>query len=102
MDNVLDDMQESFVCNTIEDVQELQGEHEKFKNGDLQDASGKYDQLNNLVTQMAELGSSDNPYTTLTPQVMCVYHCVAYVHVFFFSVCRSMHIYTCVFHVSVW
>ena len=78
MDNTLDDLQESFVCNTIEDVQELQSEHEKFKAGELQDASTKYEQLNGLVTQMADLGSSDNPYTTLTPQVMCV--CVWCMH----------------------
>lgn len=69
MDNTLDDLQESFVCSTIADVEQLQQEHEEFKAGTLQEANGKYDELNALVTQMAELGSSDNPYTTLTPQV---------------------------------
>lgn len=68
MDNTLDDLQEAFVCHTIADVEQLQQEHEEFKAGTLQEANTKYDALNELVTQMAELGSSDNPYTTLTPQ----------------------------------
>ena len=69
MDNTLDDLQEVVVCHTIADVEQLQQEHEEFKAGALQDANGTYDALNDLVTQMADLGSSDNPYTTLTPQV---------------------------------
>ena len=69
MDNTIDDLQEAFVCHTVADVEALQQEHEQFKSGALQEANGKYDELNNLVTQMADLGSSDNPYTTLTPQV---------------------------------
>ena len=69
MDNTLDDLQEAVVCHTIADVEQLQQEHEEFKAGALQEANTKYDALNELVTQMADLGASDNPYTTLTPQV---------------------------------
>ena len=32
-------------------------------------ASGNYDELSNLVQEMAELGATDNPYSALTPQV---------------------------------
>lgn len=69
MDNTLDDLAETAVCSSISDVEELQSKHEQFKQTDLQDANGKYEELNNLVTEMAELGSSDNPYTALSAQV---------------------------------
>ena len=65
----MDDLQESFVCSSIEDVEQLQNELEQFKAGSLQEASANYDELNGFVTTMAELGSTDNPYTTLTPTV---------------------------------
>lgn len=69
MDNTLDDLHESFVCSTIEDVQKLQEEHEEFKAGGLKDAETKYNELSTLTEAMTEMGSSDNSYTTLTPQV---------------------------------
>ena len=69
MDNTMDDLQDTFVCSSIEEVDQLQIDLEEFKAGPLQDASGNYDELNSLVTTMAELGSTDNPYTTLTPTV---------------------------------
>ena len=57
------------MCSSIEDVEQLQNELEQFKAGALQEASANYDELNGFVTTMAELGSTDNPYTTLTPTV---------------------------------
>lgn len=68
MDQTMDDLKEAFVCSTIADVEELQREHEEFKAGRLQQANTDYEELNGLVTQMADLGATDNPYTTLTPQ----------------------------------
>lgn len=69
MDNTLDDLQENFVCHTIADVQKMQEEFEGWKAAGLQDDNKTYDELNGLTTQMAELGSTENPYTTLTPEV---------------------------------
>ena len=69
MDNTLEDLQERVLCSSISDVEQLQAEFEKYKAGDLQDANSKYEDLNGLVQQMADLGATDNPYTTLTPQV---------------------------------
>lgn len=69
MDNTLDDLQETFSCSKVSDVEELQADLEKFKEGPLQEASTNYDTLNNLVQQMADLGATENPYSTLTPQV---------------------------------
>ena len=71
MDNTLDDLQENFVCSTIADVEQMQQEHEKFKSEGLQEANQIYEELNGLTSQMAELGSTDNTYTTLTPEVRC-------------------------------
>ena len=72
MDNTLDDLGESFVCSTIADVEQLQQEHEGFKTGGLQDAKTKYEELSALTEAMAEMGSTDNTYTTLTPTVLLV------------------------------
>lgn len=69
VDNTLDDLQETFVCATIADVQQLQEDHESFKTDSLKDAETKYNELAALTEQMAELGSTDNTYTTLTPTV---------------------------------
>ncbi len=69
MDNTLDDLQETFVCSTIADVEQLQQEHEDFKTGSLKDSETKYNELSALTEVMAEMGSSDNTYTTLTPEV---------------------------------
>lgn len=68
MDNTLDDLAETSVCSNIADVEQLQAKHEQFKAEDLQNANAQYDELNALVTTMAEMGSSDNPYTTHTAQ----------------------------------
>ncbi|XP_064403007.1 alpha-actinin-1-like [Halichondria panicea] len=70
MDNTLDDLAETEVCSSITDVEALQAKHEEFKTGDLQEANVKYDELNGLVTTMAEMGSSENPYTALSPQAV--------------------------------
>ena len=70
MDNTLDDLAEAVVCSSIADVEELQAKHEEFKAQDLQDANTKYDELNGLVTTMAEMGASDNPYTAHSAQVL--------------------------------
>lgn len=69
MDNTLDDLQETFVCSTIADVEQLQQEHEEFKNGGLKEAETKYSELSALTDEMAALGSTDNTYTTFTPTV---------------------------------
>lgn len=69
LDNTLDDLQENFVCSTIADVEKLQEEHKEFQAGSLQEANAKYDELSKLTETMAGLGSTDNTYTTLTPQV---------------------------------
>ena len=69
MDNALDDLAEPDVCSSIADVEALQAKHDEYKNQDLQEANANYEALNGLVTTMAEMGSSDNPYTALTPQV---------------------------------
>ena len=69
MDNTIDDLQQIDVCHSTVDVEQLQAKHETFKGQDLQEANQKYDEIDGLVTQMAELGSSDNPYSALTPQV---------------------------------
>lgn len=70
MDNTMDDLQEAIFCSNIEDVEQLQQELEVFKTGPLQEANAQYDELNSLVSEMAELGSTDNPYTTLTPMLL--------------------------------
>ena len=69
MDNTLDDLGESLLCSTIADVEQLQQEHDDFKTSGLQDAKTKYEELSSLTEAMAEMGSTDNTYTTLTPQV---------------------------------
>ena len=69
MDNTLDDLQESFVCSTIEEVQQLQQEHEQFKEGGLKEADSKYEELSALTQEMVTMGSTDNTYTALTPEV---------------------------------
>lgn len=69
----MDDLQDAFVCSSTGEVEQLQAELEEFKAGPLQEASANYEELNGFVTTMAELGSTDNPYTTLTPTVSCVY-----------------------------
>jgi actinin alpha len=70
MDNTMDDLQDAFVCSSTEEAEQLQNELEGFKAGPLQEASANYDELNGFVTTMAELGSTDNPYTTLTPTLV--------------------------------
>ena len=69
MDNAIDDLQDTFNIHSIAEVEQLQAEHEEFKATALQEASSRYDELNALVQQMADMGSTDNPYTTLTPNV---------------------------------
>lgn len=60
------------MCSTIQDVEQLQGEHEQFKTGSLAEAKIKYDELSALTDEMATMGSTDNTYTTLTPTVRVV------------------------------
>lgn len=50
-------------------VQELQGQHETFKNTTLKEGDGYYEALNGLAEQLAAASSSENPYTGHTPQV---------------------------------
>ena len=69
MDNASDDLQDRFNIHSIEEAEQLQAEHETFKAESLQEASANYDELNGFATSMAEMGSTDNPYTTLTPTV---------------------------------
>ena len=73
MDNTFDDLQEVPVCDNIADAEQEIASHEEWKSGPLQNASAQYDELNSLVSQMAELGSTDNPYSTQTPQVCIRY-----------------------------
>ncbi len=75
MDNTLDDLQENFVCHSIADVEQMQAEFEEWKSGPLDEANTTYNEVNALTSQMAELGSTDNPYSTLTAEVMCVCVC---------------------------
>ncbi|XP_065919404.1 alpha-actinin-1-like [Dysidea avara] len=67
MDNAIDDLQDTFNIHSIAEVEQLQAEHEEFKANALQEANGRYEELNGYVQQMADMGSTDNPYTTLTP-----------------------------------
>ena len=69
MDGTFDDLHEPQRSDSIPEANQLVAEHETWKGGPLQEANAKYDELNGLVHQMAELGSTDNPYTTLTPEV---------------------------------
>ena len=69
MDNAADDLQDRFNVHSIEEAEQLQAEHETFKAESLQEASTNYEELNSFVTQMAEMGSTENPYSTLTPTV---------------------------------
>lgn len=69
MDNAFDDLQEQPVCDNIGDADNEISKHEGWKEKELIEANASYDELNTLVTEMAELGSTDNPYTTLTPEV---------------------------------
>jgi len=69
MDNAIDDLQDTFNIHSIAEVEQLQAEHEEFKANALQEANGRYEELNGYVQQMADMGSTDNPYTTLTPNV---------------------------------
>ncbi len=69
MDNTFDDLQEQPVCDTIKDAENELAKHETWKENELQEGSSSYNDLNSFVTTMAELGSTDNPYTTLTPEV---------------------------------
>lgn len=69
MDNAADDLQDRFNVHSIEEAEQLQTEHENFKAEALQEASGNYDELNGFATLMADMGSTENPYTTLTPTV---------------------------------
>ena len=69
MDNAFDDLQEVPVCDNIAEADDLIANHELWKSDPLQLASQQYEELNSLVQEMADLGSTDNPYTTLTPEV---------------------------------
>lgn len=68
MDNTIDDLHDQFSCSTIADVEKLQAQIEEFKGGELQNASAQYTELANLVSEMAQLGSTENPYTSLTAE----------------------------------
>ena len=70
MDNAFDDLQEQPVCDAIGDAESELAKHEEWKNSELKTADDNYNALNGLVSSMAELGSTDNPYTTLTPEVI--------------------------------
>lgn len=50
-------------------VQELQAQHETFKNTTLKEGDGHYEALNGLAEQLAAAGSAENSYTAHTPQV---------------------------------
>lgn len=69
MDSANEDLQEVPVCDSITDAESLIAAHKTWSGGPLQEAGQKYEELNNLVQQMADLGSTDNAYTTLTPEV---------------------------------
>ena len=82
MDNAFDDLQEVPVCDNIAEADELIANHELWKSDPLQQASQQYEELNSLVQEMADLGSTDNPYTTLTAEVRSG-HCLL-LNIFFF------------------
>jgi actinin alpha len=68
MDNVTDDLHDSFVVHTIAEVQDLQQKHEEFKNTTIQNGHVKYEDLNAIAQKIADMGSIENPYTSHTPQ----------------------------------
>lgn len=68
MDTTADDLHEPPTCDSIPEADQLVSEQEAWKAGPLQEASNQYNELNGLVEQLAELGSSENPYTTLSPE----------------------------------
>ena len=86
MDNAFEDLQEVPACDNVADAESLIAANETWKNEPLQGASGQYDELNGLVQQMAELGSTENPYTTLTPEVRAC-HCMVRETVLFLLGC---------------
>lgn len=70
MDTTADDLHEPPTCDSIAEADQLVSEQEAWKTGPLQEASSQYNELNGLVEQLAELGSSENPYTTLSPEAV--------------------------------
>ena len=75
MDTTTDDLNEPPTCDSIAEAEQLVSEQEAWKAGPLQEASSQYNELNGLVEQLAELGSSENPYTPLEPQVSPLQGC---------------------------
>ena len=67
MDNVMDDLDESFKCHTIRDVEELKAQFEEFKDTTLKEGNDSYESLNDLAQQLAQASTADNPYTSHTP-----------------------------------
>ena len=68
MDIAADDLHEPPTCDSIAEADKLVSDQEAWKVGPLQEASSQYNELNELVEKLAELGSSENPYTTLSPE----------------------------------
>lgn len=68
MDNVMDDLHDTFSVHSVKEVEELQAQHETFKNTTLKEGDGYYEALNGLAEQLAAAGSSENQYTSHTPQ----------------------------------
>ena len=78
MDGTLDDLHEPQRSDSVPEAESLVAEHEQWKGGPLAEANAKYEELNGLVQEMAELGSTENPYSALTPEVCqlaFVQHC---------------------------
>ena len=69
MDGTLDDLHEPQRSDSVPEAESLVAEHEEWKGGPLAEANAKYEELNGLVQEMAELGSTENPYSALTPEV---------------------------------
>lgn len=69
MDNTSDDLHEPPICNSVTESEQLVASFDQWKTDDLQTANEQYDEINGFVTVLADLGSTENPYTTLTPTV---------------------------------
>lgn len=67
LEGAKEDLMDMFSVHTIDEIQELLDAHEAFK-ANMSAAQEEYESISMLVQEMNELGCTDNPYTTLTPE----------------------------------
>ena len=83
MDGAKEDLVDMFIVHTTEEIQGLIDAHEQFK-GTLGEADKEFNaivalgqEVNRIAQQFGIQGASENPYTTLSPQVgfyCCLLH----------------------------